>query len=280
MHEFTYPWESTGFLRPQQPVQTISLGIRFCERSTLSGIPTSANRTIDSQMRGLGCDRLVASRVHAGHRHKTHGGSSMKNVMRCLAILAAIGLVAGSALADQSYRITLSTVSKIGNIEFKPGEYKLVIDTPKVSLTNLNSGKAVELEAKVKTLKRKPTTRRSTRQRSTESLRSAKSASEGVRRGLHSINVQTDGLPSPGHAIGPNGFRRTFRSSGPVKAFSVCGRKAATAGKVLINSRCNFPNMAWPLFPVRKTFRDRNLFPLARSGGGLSSGCTGAFRSC
>ena len=73
----------------------------------------------------------------------------MKNVMRCLAILAAIGLVAGSALADQSYRITLSTVSKIGNIEFKPGEYKLVIDTPKVSLTNLNSGKAVELEAKV-----------------------------------------------------------------------------------------------------------------------------------
>ena len=73
----------------------------------------------------------------------------MRDVMRCLAILAAIGLVAGSALADQSYRITLGSVSKIGNIEFKPGEYKLVIDAPKVRLTHLNSGKDVELEAKV-----------------------------------------------------------------------------------------------------------------------------------
>ena len=73
----------------------------------------------------------------------------MKNVMRCLAILAAIGLVAGSAFADQSYRITLSTDSKIGNLEFKAGEYKLVVDAPKVRLTEVNSGKAVELEAKV-----------------------------------------------------------------------------------------------------------------------------------
>jgi len=73
----------------------------------------------------------------------------MKNVIRCLAILAAIGLIASSAFADQSYRITLSSVSKIGNIEFKPGEYKLVVDAPKVRLTELNSGKAVELEAKV-----------------------------------------------------------------------------------------------------------------------------------
>jgi len=73
----------------------------------------------------------------------------MKNVMRCLGILAAIGLVAGIAFADQSYRITLSTDSKIGNLEFKAGEYKLVVDAPKVRLTQANSGKAVELEAKV-----------------------------------------------------------------------------------------------------------------------------------
>jgi hypothetical protein len=72
----------------------------------------------------------------------------MKNVMRCLAILAAIGLVAGSAFADQTYRITLSTDSKIGNLEFKAGEYK-VVDAPKVLLTDVNSGKAVEIEAKV-----------------------------------------------------------------------------------------------------------------------------------
>ena len=73
----------------------------------------------------------------------------MKNVMRCVAILAAIGLVAGSAFADQSYRITLGTDSKIGNLEFKAGEYKLVVDAAKVRLTQANSGKAVELEAKV-----------------------------------------------------------------------------------------------------------------------------------
>ena len=73
----------------------------------------------------------------------------MKIIVKCLAVLFAIALVAGSAYADQSYRITLSSVSKIGNNEFKPGEYKLVVDAPKVRLTELNSGKAVELEAKV-----------------------------------------------------------------------------------------------------------------------------------
>jgi len=73
----------------------------------------------------------------------------MKSIMKYLAIVAVFGLVAGSAYADQSYRITLSSVSKIGNIEFKPGEYKLVVDTPKVRFTDLNTGKEVELAAKV-----------------------------------------------------------------------------------------------------------------------------------
>jgi len=73
----------------------------------------------------------------------------MKIIVKCLAALFAIGLVAGSAYADQSYRITLSKVSKIGNIEFQPGEYKLVVDAPKVRFTNTDSGKTVELEAKV-----------------------------------------------------------------------------------------------------------------------------------
>ena len=73
----------------------------------------------------------------------------MTIMVKCLAALFAIGLVAGSAYADQSYRITLSKVSKIGNIEFQPGEYKLIVDAPKVRLTNANSGKTVELEAKV-----------------------------------------------------------------------------------------------------------------------------------
>lgn len=73
----------------------------------------------------------------------------MKIIVRCLAALFAIGLVAGSAYADQSYRITLGAASRIGNIELQPGEYKLVVDAPKVRFTHTDSGKTVELEAKI-----------------------------------------------------------------------------------------------------------------------------------
>ena len=73
----------------------------------------------------------------------------MKRVMKYLAIVAMLGLVAGSSYADQSCRFTLSSVSKIGNLEFQAGEYKLVVDASKVRLTELNSGKEVELTAKV-----------------------------------------------------------------------------------------------------------------------------------
>jgi len=72
----------------------------------------------------------------------------MKSIVKYLAIVAVFGLVAGSAYADQSYRITLSSVFKIGHLEFRPGEYKLVVNAPKVRLTELNSGKEVELTAK------------------------------------------------------------------------------------------------------------------------------------
>ena len=73
----------------------------------------------------------------------------MRNVIRCLAILAVIGIAAICAFADQSYQITLGTDCKIGNLEFKAGEYKLVVDAPKVRLTDMNSRKTVELDAKV-----------------------------------------------------------------------------------------------------------------------------------
>jgi hypothetical protein len=73
----------------------------------------------------------------------------MKAGTRFLAILFLVGLVAGTARADRSYEISLTSVSKIGNVEFKPGEYRLVVDAPKVRLTYLNSGKTVELDAKI-----------------------------------------------------------------------------------------------------------------------------------
>jgi len=48
-----------------------------------------------------------------------------------------------------SCKITLTSAAKIRDIEFQPGEYKVVIDAPTVRITHVNSGKTVELEAKV-----------------------------------------------------------------------------------------------------------------------------------
>jgi len=74
-----------------------------------------------------------------------------------LAILLAAGFLAPSATADQpkSYRITISAASKVGQAEFKPGEYRLVVDEPKVRLVELKTGKSVELDAKVESGDRK-----------------------------------------------------------------------------------------------------------------------------
>jgi len=75
----------------------------------------------------------------------------MNKIMRCLAILFAVAVFYGSARGDEpkQYRITLDRVAKIGATEFQPGEYKLLVDAPKVRFTELKSGKEVEIEAKV-----------------------------------------------------------------------------------------------------------------------------------
>jgi hypothetical protein len=79
----------------------------------------------------------------------------MKTKMTCIAILLAFGFLTATAMADQSYRITLSNASKIGNAELKPGDYKLVVDAPKVVLTELRTGQSIELEAKVENMDEK-----------------------------------------------------------------------------------------------------------------------------
>jgi hypothetical protein len=73
----------------------------------------------------------------------------MRASTRLLGALFLVGLVSGTARADRSYEISLTSVSKIGSVEFKPGEYRLVVDAPKVRLTHLDSGKTVELDAKI-----------------------------------------------------------------------------------------------------------------------------------
>ncbi len=79
----------------------------------------------------------------------------MKTKMTCIAILLAFGLLTVAANADQNYRITLNAASKIGNAELQPGEYKVAVDAPKVVLTELKTGKSVELEAKIENMDEK-----------------------------------------------------------------------------------------------------------------------------
>ena len=79
----------------------------------------------------------------------------MKTKMTCIAILLALGFLTPAASADESCRFTLTNTSRIGNAELRPGEYKLVIDAPKVVLTELNTGKSIELEANVENVDKK-----------------------------------------------------------------------------------------------------------------------------
>lgn len=79
----------------------------------------------------------------------------MKTKMTCIAILLAFGFLTATASADQRCQFTLSTASKIGNAELQPGDYKVVVDAPKVVLTELRTGKSIELEAKVETTDKK-----------------------------------------------------------------------------------------------------------------------------
>lgn len=81
----------------------------------------------------------------------------MKIKMTCLAVLLAFGFLTVMASGDQSksYRITLSDSLKVGSAQLQPGEYKLVVDAPKVRFTELKTGESVELEAIVENVDRK-----------------------------------------------------------------------------------------------------------------------------
>jgi hypothetical protein len=79
----------------------------------------------------------------------------MKTMMMRIAILLAFGCLTFTASADQSFQITLSSASKIAGSQFQAGEYRVLVDAPKIVLTETRSGKSVELEAKVETMDEK-----------------------------------------------------------------------------------------------------------------------------
>ena len=78
---------------------------------------------------------------------------------KSLVIAGILGLFALTAIADQpkSYRISITTASKLAGEDVEPGEYRLVVDShePKVQFKHLDSGKTIAIDAKVESADRK-----------------------------------------------------------------------------------------------------------------------------
>ena len=72
-------------------------------------------------------------------------------LMYCAVLVLGIGLLPAGASADEpkTYKISVASQSKIGGSELQPGEYKLVVDAPKVQF--LKGKDAVDVNAKVET---------------------------------------------------------------------------------------------------------------------------------
>lgn len=73
----------------------------------------------------------------------------------CVAILVGTGILTPAASADQSYKVTLGSPAKVKDADLRAGQYKITIDGPKVTFTEVNSGKMFELAAKVESVDKK-----------------------------------------------------------------------------------------------------------------------------
>lgn len=53
------------------------------------------------------------------------------------------------ALADRSYPVTLTNAAKVGSVELKPGEYRLVLDGSSAHFAHQNTGKKIKVLATI-----------------------------------------------------------------------------------------------------------------------------------
>ncbi|HUI57455.1 MAG TPA: hypothetical protein VLY04_20905 [Bryobacteraceae bacterium] len=82
----------------------------------------------------------------------------MKMKILCVLILAMFGLTATAAdekMAGKKYRISIHKALRVGTSELQPGEYHLVLGSPKVRFMPLASGEAIEVEATVHSVEQK-----------------------------------------------------------------------------------------------------------------------------
>ena len=71
--------------------------------------------------------------------------------LKALFVLLSIALFVSiePAMADKSYRVTMTSAAKVGSVQLQPGEYTLVLDNSKVRFTEVNTGKEFEVTAKI-----------------------------------------------------------------------------------------------------------------------------------
>jgi hypothetical protein len=77
----------------------------------------------------------------------------MKN--RSLVLAGALTLASLSLLSAKTYDITLSSPTKAGTVELKPGEYKLKVQGSNVVFTNVDTSKTYTTPAKLQTQSKK-----------------------------------------------------------------------------------------------------------------------------
>ncbi len=78
----------------------------------------------------------------------------MKTTKMFIYMVAALGLMAMPASADDRYRVTLPE-SRIGGTTVSAGEYSVVVDGTAVTVTELKTGKVLPVTAKVLSLEKK-----------------------------------------------------------------------------------------------------------------------------
>lgn len=75
--------------------------------------------------------------------------------MKKFLVVAGLALSSLTVLSAKTYDIVLSNTTKAGNVELKPGQYKLKIDGNNAIFTDTNKGKSFTTPVKVETTDKK-----------------------------------------------------------------------------------------------------------------------------
>ena len=69
--------------------------------------------------------------------------------MKKFLVVAGLALASLTVVSAKTYEITLSTSTKVGSVQLKPGQYKLKVDGTNATFTDLNTAKSFTTPVKV-----------------------------------------------------------------------------------------------------------------------------------